>query len=106
MFPNIKAHCLRQLEDMKIDLVDRVVLYRKYNIEAEILASIYGKLCVRENTLTKEESEKLGLDAAIRVFQARERLRTRVSGTKSPLPEDVGKEKIRQVVLDVFHLGA
>ena len=111
-FPEVKALAIRQLSEIQMDTVDRIVLYKRYHVDPTLLVPEYGKLCQREAILTTKESEALGLETAIKIFQAREKLRSRVAFKnepngllKSPLPGDVGHDKVLEVVVALFKLG-
>ncbi|KAK7472383.1 hypothetical protein VKT23_000499 [Stygiomarasmius scandens] len=89
-FPQIKEAALRELRHINMDIVDRIILYRENNVDEELLMPLYMELCARPTTLSLAETEKLGTQTAVFIFQARERLRSRnVDGSKSPLPQDL-----------------
>ena len=102
-FPQVKGFALRELEKMKISLIDRIVLYQKCSLDEEYLVPLYGELCARDAPLSIAESEKLGVQTAVIVFQARESLRGHSSERgKSPLPEDVEEDEIVDTIQDIL----
>ncbi|KAK0212413.1 hypothetical protein DFS33DRAFT_1370074 [Desarmillaria ectypa] len=102
-FPEVKALAIRELERKPISLVDRIVLYQKFNVDPEILTPLYAKLCSRDEPLNKVESQKLGVETVVLIFQARERLRSSSrDGVKSPLPDGVNSLDVIQVVSEVW----
>ncbi|KAF9028120.1 hypothetical protein BDZ89DRAFT_776505 [Hymenopellis radicata] len=104
-FTEVKALAFREIEKIDMELVDRIELYQRLKVDYAVLVPLYAKLCEREEMLTTEESVQLGLGTVIRIFQARERLRSGMrSGMKSPLPDNVGQEEVMEVVSDVFNL--
>ncbi|KAJ8076675.1 hypothetical protein PM082_001098 [Marasmius tenuissimus] len=102
-FPQVKGFALRELEKMKMSLIDRIVLYQKCSLDEEYLVPLYGELCARDAPLSIAESEKLGVQTAVIVFQAREALRGHSSERgKSPLPEEVEEDEIIDTIRDIL----
>ncbi|KAK0459131.1 uncharacterized protein EV420DRAFT_1538481 [Desarmillaria tabescens] len=102
-FPEVKALAIRELERKPMGLVDRIVLYQAYNVDLDILTPLYAKLCSRDEPLTKTESQKLGVETIVLIFQARERLRSSSrDGVKSPLPDGINSLDVLQVVTEVW----
>ncbi|KIY65839.1 hypothetical protein CYLTODRAFT_51561 [Cylindrobasidium torrendii FP15055 ss-10] len=111
-FAVIKSLAIRKLEAiLDIPVIDRIVLYRQHNVPASSLNPYYARLCARDIILSKQESTQLGLDLAIQIFQARERLRSRKhngkgggggGGPKSPLPDDATQERVMEVIAEMF----
>ncbi|KAK0486261.1 hypothetical protein IW261DRAFT_1549125 [Armillaria novae-zelandiae] len=98
-FPEVKALALRELERKTIILVDRIILYQECKVDPSLLVPLYGKLCARDEPLTTEESVRLGVETTVRIFRARERLRSSsLDGLKSPLPNNVDQANVMQVV--------
>lgn len=82
-----------------IDLVDRIVLYKAYDVGAEFINPLYAALCARDEPLNQAESQKLGVETTVLIFQARERLRSREQdNVKSPLPEDIDQGEVLKIV--------
>ncbi|KAK0494868.1 hypothetical protein EDD18DRAFT_1172775 [Armillaria luteobubalina] len=103
LFPEVKTLAIKELERNATALVDPVVLYENYKDDSSVLALLYAKLCSRDKPLTMEESVCLGIETTVRVFQARERLRSSsLEGMKSPLPDDVDLADVIQVIDEVW----
>ncbi|KAJ2930147.1 hypothetical protein H1R20_g6969, partial [Candolleomyces eurysporus] len=85
-FPQVTEFALREIKrrEDEIDLVRRIVLYQNYNAPAEYLVPLYAQLCARATSPTDEETSLLGIEQTLKVFVARERIRS--SGGVSPLP--------------------
>ncbi|KAF5355478.1 hypothetical protein D9758_006331 [Tetrapyrgos nigripes] len=102
-FPQIKQAALRELQQMDMETVDRIVLYRENSVDEEHLMPLYMELCARSTTLSLAETEKLGTQAAVFIFQARERLRSSTAdGTKSPLPRDLDENDVLVTLHDLM----
>ncbi|KAH6885466.1 hypothetical protein BKA70DRAFT_1237061 [Coprinopsis sp. MPI-PUGE-AT-0042] len=98
-FPEIRAFALREVQrrEDEIPLVERIVLYHNYKAPQEYLVPLYAQLCSRPQAPTDEETkqigENIGWGEVVRVFRARETVRTDSwsptdSGTPlSPLPK-------------------
>lgn len=71
----IRKRAIREIEGghAKLDPVERVVLAVRHNIP-QWLVPAYQELCQRQDTLTEEEGEKLGLSTVIKLMRARESL--------------------------------
>jgi hypothetical protein len=71
----IRNRAIREIEEghAKLDPVERVVLAVRHNIP-HWLVPAYQELCQRQDTLTEEEGEKLGLSTVIKLMRARESL--------------------------------
>jgi len=83
----IRGRAIREIEKghSKPDPVERVVLAVKHNIP-QWLVSAYQELCQRQNPLTEEEGEKLGLPTVIKLMKAREMLMAPIDRMRFPLP--------------------
>lgn len=88
-FPGVKDLAIRELHKIDLSVVDRIVLYQRYDIGKEFLVPLYMSLCSQDDPLSIEDSVKLGVHAATMIFHAREKLRSKpVDGGRSPMPKD------------------
>ncbi len=102
-FPEVKALAIRELERKTINLVERIILYQECKVDQSLLVPLFAKLCSRDEPLSTEESLRLGVETTVRIFQARERLRSSsLDGLKSPLPNNVDHTNVMQVVEEVW----
>ncbi|PBK86875.1 hypothetical protein ARMGADRAFT_1085994 [Armillaria gallica] len=102
-FPEVKALAIRELERKTINLVERIILYQECKVDQSLLVPLFAKLCSRDDPLSTEESVRLGVETTVRIFQARERLRSSsLDGLKSPLPNNVDHTNVMQVVEEVW----
>jgi hypothetical protein len=72
-FPSMRSLAVRHLFSLTTP-VDRVVLGRKYNIE-HWLRPAYQAICEREEWLSEQEGERLGLRDVLKIGHARQLLR-------------------------------
>ncbi|KAJ3505317.1 hypothetical protein NLJ89_g7484 [Agrocybe chaxingu] len=95
-FPEVKELAVRELQKKpEIDLVNRVVLYRKFNVHPRHVVPLYAQLCSRPIPLSEQESNILGLEATLLIMTAREKLRSNPSdGGLSPLPRGTEENDI------------
>jgi hypothetical protein len=77
-FKSIKALAIKQLACIASP-IDKIVLGRKHNIE-EWLGDAYEAVCVRDEPLTLEEGNRLGMEDVIKISATRQRIHQR------PLP--------------------
>ncbi|KAJ8697050.1 hypothetical protein PTI98_006858 [Pleurotus ostreatus] len=100
-FCEVKSLCIRQLESMEIDIVDRLVLYQRFKVTEEVLIPRYVELCSRDELLTEAEATSLGISTTVMICSLRERLRSSASpsdGSKSPLPPGLDAEDIASFI--------
>ncbi|KAF5316879.1 hypothetical protein D9611_003697 [Ephemerocybe angulata] len=85
-FPEVTRFALREVKrrENEIGLVERIVLYQTYHAPAEFLVPLFAELCARPTSPTDEETHLLGFEQTVKIYRARERLRS--SGGVSPLP--------------------
>lgn len=79
-FPEVKNLAVRELQKLDLDTVDRIVLYRQYSIDEEVLVPLYSDLCSRDEPITRQEAVKLGVKSILHILDARETLRARLMG--------------------------
>jgi hypothetical protein len=81
-FDDIRKLAIKQLLGHEIEPVHMVELQYKYNIPRQWAYDAYIDLCSREDPLNREETERVGIEAATLVNQAREKLEK--SGRRKP----------------------
>lgn len=91
-FPQVKRFALREIKrrENEVDLVKRIVLYKDFHAPEAYLVPLYAELCSRPQSPTDDESDQLGMPLALKIFRAREAIRS--DGSVSPLPK--GKTEI------------
>ncbi|SJK97982.1 uncharacterized protein ARMOST_01238 [Armillaria ostoyae] len=103
LFPEVKALAIKELERKTVTLIDPVVLYENYRDDPSVLALLYAKLCSRGQPPTMEQSMCLGIETTVRIFHARERLRSSsIDRLMSPLPDGVDLADVIQVIDEIW----
>ncbi|PBK82775.1 hypothetical protein ARMGADRAFT_684840 [Armillaria gallica] len=102
-FPEVRALAIKELERKTMTLVDPIVLYENYRDDPSVLALLYAKLCSRDKPPTMEQSMCLGIETTVRIFHARERLRSSsIDGLMSPLPDGIDLADVIQVIDEIW----
>ena len=75
----IRARSIREIEAIqsRVDPIERIVLAVRHHVP-QWLSGAYQELCQRQDPLSEQEGEKLGLSTVIKLMRAREML---LSGT-------------------------
>lgn len=77
----------------------RIKLYQTYGVESCYVIPLYSKFCLREDGPTDEETEVMGVKAALAIYRARERLRTPPnSGNAISIAESDAVEAITSIL--------
>jgi len=107
-FDNVKELCVRELEKLPIEPVEKIAIYHDHNISRLYLLPSYVALCKRNVPLSFTEGMKLGMETVLRVADARERVRQRASesGFRSPTFEDLEDEEVANLIREIFGLGS
>ena len=81
----IRARSIRELEAIqsRVDPIERIVLAVRHNIP-QWLSGAYQELCQRQDSLSEEEGERLGLSTVIKLMRAREILLSSGSDARDP----------------------
>lgn len=107
-FIEAKALAIREIENISIPPLRKVVLYQTYEIDRNLLKPALTALTIRDEPLEIEEGREIGLETAMGVAKAREIARTPVfSGKKSVNPRspiNLAGDELDVVIKDVFHL--
>ncbi|KAL0579624.1 hypothetical protein V5O48_002396 [Marasmius crinis-equi] len=93
-FPEVKALAVRELQQLEFPAVDRAAMYQDHGVDEELIFPLIMELCRREDNLTFDEAQKLGMATAVCIYQGRELLRSAPgSGGKSPLPKGLDDQE-------------
>ncbi|KAL9712183.1 hypothetical protein Ac2012v2_005260 [Leucoagaricus gongylophorus] len=108
-FAEVKELAFREIDKpgvFDMSIVDRIILYRKYNADRNYLEKLYVELLGRPEPLTIEEGDKLSLKLALLISGARERLRATSDklALSDPLPETM-IDTIKAMVVSMFWDG-
>lgn len=103
----MKALAVRELENLQIPPLSKIVLYQKYAIDRKLLQPALTALTMRDEPLTIEEGRDLSLETALELARAREIARAPVfsskkSGPRSPV--NLAGVELDALIKDIFHL--
>jgi hypothetical protein len=84
--------------------VDRIAWYQNNNVEKSLLVPWLSALCARDEALTIEEGEKLGISTAMRVARAREHMRSPALGMGGPSPVDIEHSALETFIRESFQI--
>ena len=95
-FKEVKSLAVRELHmKRELPLVEKMALYRNYQVDSRYLVPLFSELCSRDTPLTLEESKILGPDSTCLVYTTRESLRAQASdGGRSPLPSGIEEKDV------------
>jgi len=103
----VKNLAVRELEKLNIEPIERVYVYHRYNIDRAYLITSYAIICTRPEPLNLQEGQRVGLETALKVAEARERIRavaSEKSGVRSPTFADFAPEDVDPIVREVFEI--
>ncbi|KIM82528.1 hypothetical protein PILCRDRAFT_70836, partial [Piloderma croceum F 1598] len=106
-FVEVKNLAIRELEKSDIEPIEKVYIYHLYHIDRAFLITSYAAICTRPMPLNLHEGRKLGLETALKVAEARERIRavtSEKSGARSPTFADFAPDDVDGIVRDVFEI--
>ena len=87
-FLEVKDFALRELEQLEMPALDKIILYHTHDIDRNLLQAAYTALTVRDESITIDEGYQLGLETALRLAHAREIARApgrRAGAARSPI---------------------
>ncbi|KAK2467401.1 hypothetical protein APHAL10511_000636 [Amanita phalloides] len=107
-FHEVKALAVRELEKLDSPDIDRIVTYHDCQVDRNLLIHRYAALCQREEPLTLEEANRLGMQTTVNIVTAREYARGPVlsSGLRSPVAANIGLDEIIKVIRGAFSIPA
>ncbi|TFK74672.1 hypothetical protein BDN72DRAFT_759555 [Pluteus cervinus] len=106
-FPEVKALCIRELEQLFMSDIDRIVLYQDHDVDRHLLLPQYAALCEREQPINLHEGLRLGLETTIMLARARECARAPLNnGLRSPSSANIDQSEIHAIIRDLFGLKA
>lgn len=71
-FDQVLEFALRELEQLPMPALDKIILYHTHDIDRNLLQAAYVALTVRDEPISIEEGRQLGLETALRLTHARE----------------------------------
>ncbi|KAI0027588.1 hypothetical protein K488DRAFT_61083, partial [Vararia minispora EC-137] len=110
-FPEVKSLALREIEQLPMEPINKIVVYHAYDVDRDLLIESYAALTTRDEPLSLEEGQMLGLETALIIARARELARG-PSGVKrghsrtASSPVTLAANDLEAVIKDLFKLDA
>jgi len=108
-FIEVKAFALRELEQLEIAPLQKVILYHTHVVNRDLLHASYAALTERDDPITIEEGRLLGLETALTLARAREYARVPVFAGKKPGTSrsniTLGTAELETLIKDLFNLS-
>jgi hypothetical protein len=107
-FIGVKALALRELEQLKIPALQKIVIYHSYAIDRRLLQAAYTAFAIRDEPITLEEGQELGLETALQLARAREVVRApattgmKIKDARSPV--NLAGAELDELIRDIFRL--
>lgn len=107
-FVGVKALALRELERLEIPPLQKIVIYQSYAIDRRLLQAAYTAFTIRDQPVTLEEAQELGLETVVQLARARELVRAPASGGKrikdAHSPVNIAGAGLDELIRDLFQL--
>jgi hypothetical protein len=105
-FPEIKSLAIRELEKKDIADSKRIKLYHTNNVHSDFLIPRYASLCERDEPLTYEEAEDIGMKTVVMIGAGREAVRAQrlASGGRTPLSPTVHGPELHEIIREIFKI--
>jgi hypothetical protein len=87
-FETVHEAAFRSLRDAPLESFQRIELWQKCGIANHWVQPAFEDLCMREKPLSRTEARIIGLDSAILIAEARERLRVECGYDSCPWGEE------------------
>jgi hypothetical protein len=107
-FLGVKDLALRELEQLKIPPLQKIVIYHSYAVDRRLLQAAYTAFAVRDDPITLEEGQELGLETALHLARAREVVRApatasmKIKDARSPV--NLAGAELDELIRDIFRL--
>jgi hypothetical protein len=104
VFKEVEQLCIRELQKLSIPPIEKIQIYQAFHIDRSLLAESFAELTLRPEPLSLEEGNKLGIETALRIAQARELSRGTNSRTRASVVR-LNDAELRSVIQNAFGLG-
>ena len=108
-FVAVKELALRELERLEIPPLRKIVIYQSYGIDRRLLQTAYTAFTIRDNPVTIEEGQELGLETVVQLARAREIVRAPATGGKrirdAHSQVNVAGADLDELIRDLFQLS-
>lgn len=109
-FKEVELLCLRELEKLDLSPVDRIHIYKKFELDTRLdntlLIDSYATLTTRDEPIGLDEGMKLGLMTSLQIARAREMSRgpDTGGGLRSPSAVQLDGPDLHTLLSDIFGL--
>ena len=108
-FLGVKELAVRELEQLTIPPLQKIVIYHSYALDRRLLQAAYMAFATRDESITIEEGHELGLETSLQLARARELVRAPASGGKrikdAHSPVNVAGADLDELIRDIFRLS-
>ena len=108
-FLGVKELAVRELEQLTIPPLQKIVIYHSYALDRHLLQAAYMAFATRDESITIEEGQELGLETSLQLARARELVRSPASGGKrikdAHSPVNVVGSDLDELIRDIFRLS-
>jgi hypothetical protein len=108
-FIGVKELALRELEQLVIPPLRKIVIYHSYAIDRRLLQAAYTAFAIRDEPITIEEGQELGLETALQLARAREFVRAPATGGKrikdARSPVNLAGTELDALIRGIFQLS-
>lgn len=107
-FVAVKELALRELEQLEIPPLRKIVIYQSYGIDRRLLQAAYTTFTTRDKPVTIEEGQELGLETVVQLARARELVRAPATGGKKTRDAhsqvNLAGAELDELIRDLFQL--
>lgn len=107
-FSGVKSLAVRELERLEIPPLRKIVIYHSYVIDRRLLRSAYAAFASRDEPITIEEGQELGLETSLHLAHARELARVPATAGKrskdARSPAKVTGVELDELIRELFQL--
>jgi hypothetical protein len=105
-FIEVKALAIRELENLRIPALQKIVIYQTYGVDRKYLQAAFTALAVRDEPISVEEGRELGLETALQLARAREAARAPNKRSGNPRsPVNIAGSDLDALMRDIFQLS-
>ncbi|TRM68992.1 hypothetical protein BD626DRAFT_392982 [Schizophyllum amplum] len=106
-FREVYELAVRELERLEMPVVERLIAYQAYDVNREFVVPLYAELFRRDAPLSKNESQRLGIETVYTIWMGRERLRAKPTNDvhshgRSPLPAGLQEAEVEAMARDLL----
>lgn len=105
-FGEIRELAIRRLEKFELEPIEKITTYKEYAVDKKLLLPSYASLCRRVKRLSLEEADILGMEAVLKIGEAREQaiLSASERGCRTPTTASLPDDVVHAAVAEIFGL--